>query len=317
MKRTLFTLVELLACQAVAPARSDDERRQVRATFTLIELLVVIAIIAILASLLLPALDQARNQARTVVCINQLRQGGVAFHTYAGDYDGALPRVAAGNPAVNNSTWGDARAGWDFALGDTLGATFSLTGSSARTLKPDPNWRDAAGRLASKNVNKLTFYCPGYKRIPDVLARTPNQVWGYPDTATWVSFWGIGSYQMNLWLGLYGVAADDRRYQLPRSRANLWQMRPNTLLMYEPWSESGCERRYFYFNPTHGNRCPLLYADGRVELAHPAQVPGGTCSWCISSLTAFSEENLTFHGLYLLVHYPSASTYPWPPASAW
>ncbi len=287
------------------------------ASFTLIELLVVIAIIAILASLLLPALRKAQDAAKTAACTSRLRQGGVAFHIYANDYNGRLPRVAAGNPAVNNSVWGDARAGWDFALADILGATFSRTGSSERTLKPDPNWRDSAGRLASQNVQALTFHCPGYKRLPDVQGRTPNQVWGYPNTATWVSFWGIGSYQMNQWLGLYGVAADDRRYQLPASRASLWQMRSGTLLMYEPWSESGAERRYCYFNPTHGNRCPLLFADGRVELATPQQVPVGTCQWCISSLGAINEETQTFYGIYLLTHYPNAASHPWPPASTW
>ena len=49
-------------------------RRAVAAGFTLVELLVVIAIIALLAALLLPALSQARQQARTARCVSNLRQ---------------------------------------------------------------------------------------------------------------------------------------------------------------------------------------------------------------------------------------------------
>jgi prepilin-type N-terminal cleavage/methylation domain-containing protein len=68
--------------------------RTVREAFTLIELLVVIAIIALLVSILLPALASARDSAKTVVCSSNVRQLGVAIATYGTDNKDGMP----GNP---------------------------------------------------------------------------------------------------------------------------------------------------------------------------------------------------------------------------
>ena len=76
-----------------------------RQGFTLIELLVVIAIIAILAALLLPALARAKEKARAIQCLSNIRQAGLASSLYLGDYNDRYPPATTKNGTVTQLSW--------------------------------------------------------------------------------------------------------------------------------------------------------------------------------------------------------------------
>jgi prepilin-type N-terminal cleavage/methylation domain-containing protein/prepilin-type processing-associated H-X9-DG protein len=116
-------------------------RRQVRG-FTLVELLVVIGIIAVLISILLPALNRAREQARTVQCLSNLRQLGMAMQMYINEGKGRMPYYqSTDNTHADGTFWPGV---W---YSKKLGPAFSW----------NAYW---IGIIANYKIDRNTWLCP-------------------------------------------------------------------------------------------------------------------------------------------------------------
>ncbi len=116
-----------------------------RAAFTLLELLVVVAVIAILASLLLPALSRAKLRVRDIACLNNLRQWGLATQLYASDHDDFLPPDGTPNPSASATN-----TGWYVLLPRQLGL---------------PRYHDQPWRTnAAIEPGRSIFICPANPR---------------------------------------------------------------------------------------------------------------------------------------------------------
>lgn len=114
--------------------------------FTLVELLVVISIIALLISMLLPALGNARQAARNIGCLNHVRQLGMAFISYHAQNRDTYPAWVYTNPDSSGVARTNLR--WTHLMGDLMGIK----------IKPDTSAEYSYGYVPVRSV----FVCPAW-----------------------------------------------------------------------------------------------------------------------------------------------------------
>jgi prepilin-type N-terminal cleavage/methylation domain-containing protein len=162
-------------------------RRVVR--FTLIELLVVIAIIAILAALLLPALSSARNLARGMKCIGNLKQQGTAVMSYATDYNAWLPILqwsATQNSACNWKCYIAPYLLSNLQYSTTSGLPYTIPASRFQEgvfLCPEWKWGDVTGGVDPRYGGGYGWsYCMGTLTNTDWPRRRIDRITNHSKT---------------------------------------------------------------------------------------------------------------------------------------
>jgi len=142
-----------------------SQRTRPRRGFTLIELLVVISIIAVLASLIAPAVQNARRSARKLQCLNNMRQVGVAMQAFSSNTGGQLPPLTSdipisqtsGGTTISGFIYG---AGWPMALLPALDATAILKNVKQNALNTDSGTTGNLAFAVNTGVNAENVWIP-------------------------------------------------------------------------------------------------------------------------------------------------------------
>lgn len=227
-----------------------ESAAQQRGVFTLIELLVVIAIIAVLASMLLPALSKARESARKIACVSDKRQFGLAFNFYVSDFNDQYPPASfttgcgwTGSQIIDKYTWTWA---WEFKRSNYIKDVKMFVCPSV------------IPHCAASHKQGIQELLTIYQNIPNRYCRSTR---GY--NANYIG----SSYSVGIPLNQPAFVSDLKK---PGDILLLAETASDYVVIPPTTSDDS------NFIEPHGNACNILWADGHVTSEAYAKARFGT-----------------------------------------